>query len=443
MTALSRAAAGLQAAPVRAVHLGLGAFHRAHQAWYTAAVSDDWGIAAFSGRSPEAAEALARQDGLYTLVERDSESDRTGIVASIVEAVDGARTDRLIELVAAESTALVTLTITEAGYRLLPDGLPDAADPVMAADLAGEPPRSALGRLALALDARRATGAPIAVVPCDNLPANGALVRAGLLALAERRDAALAEWIGENVSFVSTSVDRITPRLSPADREAAGRLGPWTDAAPVVTEPFSDWILSGAFPVGRPAWEAAGARFVDDITPFEHRKLWLLNGAHSLLAYLGSVRGLDVVSDAIADPVCRGAVLDFWAEARRTLADESLGLDEYCAALLRRFENPRIRHELAQIGLDGATKLRLRVVPTARAERSAGRDARGAATPIAAWVAAIRRGGYGADSESPAIARAAGDVRALVRILDPDLADDLAFTTTITAELSAMHKEQP
>jgi len=443
VTALSRATARLPAPPVRAVHLGLGAFHRAHQAWYTAAVSDDWGIAAFSGRSPDAAEVLARQDGLYTLVERDTDSDRTSVVASIAEAVDGARTDRLTELVAAESVALITLTITEAGYRLLPDGTPDAADPVMAADLAGEAPRSTLGRLVQALDARRRRGAPIAVVPCDNLPANGAFVRTGLLALAEAKDPALAVWIDENVSFVSTSVDRITPRLSAADRDAAGRLGQWTDAAPVVTEPFSDWILSGAFPSGRPPWEAAGARFVGEITPFEHRKLWLLNGAHSLLAYLGRVRGFDVVSDAIADQVCRSAVLEFWAEARRTLADESLGLDDYCSALLRRFENPRIRHELSQIGLDGATKLRLRVVPTARAERAAGRGARGAAIPIAAWVAAIRGGRYGADSESAAIDRASGDVRALVRILDEDLADDLGFITTITVELSTMHKEQP
>jgi fructuronate reductase len=439
--ALTRSGAGLPAAPVRIVHLGLGAFHRAHQAWYTAAAGDDWGIAAFSGRGPEAAEVLARQDGLYTLVARGAETDSASVIASIVEAVDGSRLDRLNELVAAPATAVVTLTITEAGYRLGRDGLPDESDPVVAADLAGAVPRSSLGRLIGALDARRRVGAPLAVVPCDNLPANGDLVRAGLLAFAERRDAGLATWIDENVSFVSTSVDRITPRLDDADRGIAERLLGVRDAAPVVTEPFSDWVLSGRFPAGRPAWEIAGARFVDTIAPFENRKLWLLNGAHSLLAYLGRARGHELVADAIADDVCRAAVVRFWDEARRTLDDEALDLDAYCAALLERFGNARIRHHLAQIGVDGATKLRLRVVPAARAERAAGRDARGCATAVAAWIAAIGSGRYGTDSEAAAIARAEGDPRALLALLDADLAGDSGFLTTITAELSAMQKE--
>lgn len=441
MTRLTRVAAGAPAAPIRIVHLGLGAFHRAHQAWYTAAVSNDWGIAAFTGRNPEAAETLTRQEGLYTLVERGAESDTTTLISSIVQAVDGARVDRLVQLVEADSTALVTLTITEAGYRLRRDGQPDDSDPVMAADLAGAAPRSPLGRLVLALDARRRHGTPLAIVPCDNLPANGAFVRSGILGLAERRDPGLAEWIEQNVSFVSTSVDRITPRAAVDDPIVAERLSGWSDEAPVITEPFTDWILSGTFPAGRPDWEAAGASFVDRIAPFEHRKLWLLNGAHSLLAYLGTMRGFGVISDAIADPICRRSVLQFWHEARRTLNDESLGLDAYCAALLARFANSRIRHELAQIGSDGATKLRLRVVPAARGERSAGRDAPGSVTTIAAWIATIRSGRYGADSESAAIAAAAGDVRTLIGILDTDLAEDSAFISAVTVELSSLLKE--
>lgn len=441
MTALTRSAAGLPAAPVRVVHLGLGAFHRAHQAWYTAVAGDDWGIAAFTGRSADAATALAEQDGLYCLVERAADGDVATVIPSIVEAIDGSRLDRLDALVAAPATAVVTLTITEAGYRLGRDGLPDETDPVVAADLAGGVPRSSLGRLVAALDARRRTAGPIAILPCDNLPANGDLVRAGLLAFAERRDASLARWIDENVSFVSTSVDRITPRLDDADHGVAQRLLGWDDAAPVVTEPFSDWVLSGAFPAGRPAWEKAGARFVDDIAPFEHRKLWLLNGAHSLLAYLGRMRGHELVSEAIADEVCRASVVRFWDEARRTLADETLDLDAYCTALLARFGNARIRHHLAQIGTDGATKLRLRVVPTARAERAAGGDAAASALAIAAWIAAIRVGRYGADTEAARIAATGGDPRALVAILDADLADDSGFLTTITADLSALQKE--
>lgn len=443
MKKLSRTTANYPAAPIRIAHIGLGAFHRAHQAWYTDQVADDWGIAAFSGQRPATADVLSRQDGLYTLVERGSDSDHASIISSIVEAIDGARVDRLIEVVAAETTTIVTLTITEAGYRLTRDGQPDETDSIMAADLAGEAPRSALGRLTVALDARRRTGAPVALVPCDNIPSNGTFLRTGLLSLAERRDPQLAEWIDANVSFVSTSVDRITPRLTDSERESVGRLGGWVDASPVVTEPFSDWILSGRFPLGRPSWEAAGARFVAHIDSFEHRKLWLLNGAHSLLAYLGTMRGFDIVSEAILDPVCRASVHKFWAEASRVLDDDegTLQLEEYCATLLRRFENTRIRHELSQIAIDGATKLRLRIIPTARAEREAGREATGCATAIASWIATIRRNRCGSETASAAIASAGGDVRALVEILDSDLAQDRAFIATISAELANVQKE--
>lgn len=442
-TPLRRSTAGFDAAPVRMVHLGLGAFHRAHQAWYTAAADDGWGIAAFSGRSPDAAEVLARQDGLYTLVTRDGGNDRAEVVSSIVEAVDGARQDRLREFVGDPQVGLVTLTITEAGYRLRADGQPDERDPLVAADLAGAAPATALGRLVDALGIRRRTGAPIAVVSCDNLSANGELLRRGVLGYAERLDPALAAWIDAEVSFVSTSVDRITPRLDDTDRDISARLLGWDDAAPVVTEPFTDWVLAGEFPAGRPAWERAGARFVTDIAPFEHRKLWLLNGAHTLLAYLGAARGHELVSEAILDEVCRARVLAFWAEARRTLADETLGLDEYCAALLERFENPGIRHRLTQIGVDGVTKLRLRIVPTARAERAAGRDARGAATALAAWVAAVREGRDGTDSEAAAIAETGGDIRKLIALLDLELAEDAGFVTTVTTEISILREDRP
>jgi len=411
--ALTRVDFGTAPAPVRIVHLGLGAFHRAHQAWWTGAVDphNEWGIAAFTGRSPAAAVPLARQDGLFTVIERGAERDTASIVSSIVEAIDGARVDWLAELVASPQTALVTLTVTESGY--------------------GTGPNGPLARLVTALDARRSsTGAPIAVVPCDNLAGNGDVARAGILQLAEQRGGALAEWIADRVSFVSTSVDRITPQPTDADRDTAERLTGWADAAAVVTEPFHDWVLSGDFPAGRPEWEAAGARFVADVGPYERRKLWLLNGAHSLLAYAGQLRGHRFVADAIADPVCLEAVLAFWVEARRTLADESLDLDAYCDALLERFENRRMRHQLAQIAADGETKLRLRVVPTARAERAAGREAGGCAVAIAAWIALAGAGVSG------------GDIRSLVARLDPDLGDDSAFVATV-ASATARLKESP
>jgi fructuronate reductase len=427
MSSLTRAGLGLATPPVRSVHLGLGAFHRAHQAWYTHAADPEWGIAAFTGRDAAAADLLAPQDGLYTLIERGPSSDEATIVGSVVEALDGSRVDRLVELLAAESTALVTLTVTEAGYRLTPDGRPDESDPHVVADLAGAAPSTPLGRLVAGLGARRSADAPLAIVPCDNIPGNGEVVRRGLLAFAERRDPALAEWISERVSFVSTSVDRITPRLSDDDRGVAASLTGWDDAAPVITEPFRDWTLSGDFPLGRPRWEHAGARFVDDIEPFENRKLWLLNGAHSLLAELGRVRGHRVVAEAIADESCREAVDRFWSEATRVLDDESLDLDRYRESLLARFGNARIRHELDQIAMDAPTKLRLRIIPVARAERAVGNPADGCATAIAAWCTTSGQ----------------RDVRAATARLDAELAADGDFIATISAELTTIERNSP
>ena len=292
MTALSRKALATPAPSVGIVHLGVGAFHRSHQAWYTDMVDDaaEWGIAGFTGRSPEVARLLTPQDGLYTLITRSDRVDEARIVSSLATVTDGADLDRLAGTLAAPATKLVTLTITEPGYSTDSDGVP--------------------ARLLRGLDARRrADAGPIAVVPCDNLPGNGGRLSEILHELAS---GVLSDWLTESVSFVSTSVDRITPAATAADRATAEVLTGWEDAAPVVTEPFHNWILSGDFPAGRPAWERAGAQFVDDIEPFERRKLWLLNGAHSTLAYLGLHRGHRTVTEAIDDPVCRAAVQALW-----------------------------------------------------------------------------------------------------------------------------------
>ncbi|HEX7325263.1 MAG TPA: mannitol dehydrogenase family protein [Rhodanobacteraceae bacterium] len=440
---LSRAALGdtVRAAPVRIVHMGLGNFHRAHQAWYTAR-SDDaagWGIAAFTGRSPAAARELAAQEGLYTLIERAGDGDRASIVGSISRACDGADLAAFCAMVAAPATALVTLTITEPGYHLNAAGDLDSADALVAADVAqlaahsdAAAPVTPLARLALGLHARyRAGGAPLAVVPCDNLPGNGALVARAVAKLAACEGAGFARWIGRAVAFVSTSVDRITPRCTAADAATACRLTGWTDRVPVVTESFSDWVLQGDFPAGRPRWESAGARFVGDVRPFERRKLWLLNGAHSLLAYRGLLRGHATVAAAMNDADLRAAVERLWMEARRHLP-AVLDLDSYCSALRTRFANARIEHRLAQIGMDGVAKLRVRVVPVAQAELAAGRDAEGCAGPIAAWVACAQRGLLPPDASAAALSAAlaqppAARVRALVALLAADLAGESGF----------------
>ncbi|GGH98158.1 mannitol dehydrogenase family protein [Arthrobacter liuii] len=432
-------------APVRIVHLGLGAFHRSHQAWYTQQASDsaDWGIAAFTGRRPDAAVALAEQDGLYTLVERADGGDSFAVVGSIVEAVDGADLGRLTALVAAPETALVTLTITEAAYGLGADGKLDISAPDVAADLAllgsgSAQPATPLGRLVLALAARRDAGSgPIAVVCCDNLSNNGTVARQGVAGFAKAWDPGFAAWIDGNVSFVSTSVDRITPRTTDEDLAAVREACGYRDNSPVVTEPFSSWVLSGDFPAGRPRWEDAGALFVGDIEPYENRKLWLLNGAHSLLAYAGQLRGHKTVAEALVDPECRRAVEAFWDEAEANLPQAAgLQIPEYRAALAARFSNARIAHNLAQIAMDGSTKLRMRAVPVLKAERAAGRTGAAAALMIAAWMDYSATAASFQDPLAEDVAAAnrlegIERIKALLAVIDPVLAGDASVVRLV------------
>jgi fructuronate reductase len=427
--------------------MGLGVFHRAHQAWFTDRAEDgaEWGIAAFTGRNPQAALELAAQDGLFTLIERAADRDTASVIGSIVEAVDGADLERFLTLLSSPSTAIVTLTVTEAGYRLTPAGQPDPGDSMLAADLryiaatmrrpkllAQSPgaPQTALGRLLLGLEARRRDdGGPIAIVPCDNVPNNGGFVATGLNAIASRTDDELACWIDRNVSFVSTSVDRIAPKTTLADRVTAQALTGWQDRAPIVTEPFKDWVLHGDFPAGRPGWESAGARFVSDIEPFERRKLWLLNGAHSLLAYVGLRHDYETVAEAMGDPLCLEWVNEYWDEAARHLRAPELDLDAYRDALVDRFENPRIEYKLRQIGTEGVAKLRMRIAPVVLAERAAGRDAEASLLALGTWLLLILGGTEFVDTEAAAIAAAARNplrsaVEQLTGLVEPRLLED-------------------
>ena len=358
----------------RIVHIGIGNFSRAHQAWYTmrADPAGEWGIAAFTGRDRRIADVLTRQQGLYTLIERGPDRDRLEVVDSLVTVSPARDLAGLIAALAAPRTAVVTLTVTEAGYGEAPAG--------------GELP-SVPERLALGLCARReASSGPLAIVSCDNIHANGSVLRALTLAAADRVDRELPGWIEREVSFVNTSVDRVTPRAAESDRllvEAElGRI----DDAPVVCEPFSDWVLCGEFPARRPRWEDAGARFVSDIEPWELRKLWLLNGGHSLLAYMGLLRRHLSVADASGDRELEGALKRFWDLAARHLPGRDLDLQTYRRRLMERFSNARIGYPLAQIAGDGLAKLRNRVVPVVEAATSAGESADAALRIIAAWA---------------------------------------------------------
>jgi len=382
---------------VRAVHLGLGSFFRAHQAWYTDLAEDGWGIAAFAGRSRDLADRLSAQDGLYTVVTRRPDGDEHAVVGSVSRAYAAADHGAWLAHLASPDVAVLTLTVTEAGYRQGGDGDLDLDDAAVAADVAAlrTDARASVttvpGRLVAGLLARRTAGAgPLAVVPCDNLPDNGEVVRRVVHGAGAAVDPSLPAWLDEAVTWVSTVVDRITPATTGADvdgvREATGRA----DAAPVVTEPFSEWLLAGAFPAGRPDWPSAGARVVDDVAPFERRKLWLLNGAHSLLAYAGPLRGHQTVAEAMADESCRGWVEQWWGEACRHLDMPGSELNGYRASLVDRFENPRVRHLLGQIAGEGTQKLPVRLLPALRAERAAGRPHEGATRALAAWVLHLR-----------------------------------------------------
>lgn len=431
------------ALPVRHVHLGLGAFHRAHQAWYTH-VAGDAGIAAFTGRRPDAAVPLAAQGGLYHLLVRSASGDQAELVTSLSGAYDGADLGAWTEAVASPEVGVLTLTVTEAAYRRLPSGSLDLSDPSIAADVASIPggvARTVPGRLVLALASRRASDAgPLAVVPCDNLLDNGPTVASVVVSLAGAVSASLAEWISSNVSFVSTTIDRITPATTATDVAEVASLTGFADAAPVVTEPFTEWVLAGAFPSGRPAWETGGARFVDDVTPFEQRKLWLLNGSHSLLAYAAPLRGHATVADAVTDPVCRDWVEAWFELASVFLPFSSPDLAPYRASLLERYENPRIRHNLSQIAMDGSLKLPIRILPVVTRARAAGVVPLAGAVALAGWVAHLRRGVDVRDpraSELTQLAQADDEaaVRSLLGVLDATLAEDKELVDLIADTL--------
>ncbi|MEU0369015.1 mannitol dehydrogenase family protein [Streptomyces sp. NPDC006283] len=385
------------------LHLGLGNFFRAHQAWYTARASDagQWGIAAFTGRRPCLADALSAQDGLYTLLTRGSDRDRFDTLAGLSATHAGHDHRAWTDHWRLPGLAVVTLTVTEAGYLRRPDGGLDTGADTVRADIAAlradptAPAVTAAGKLLTGLAARDRRGlGRIAVVSCDNLPDNGTVLENTVRELARHTGRPeLTAAIDGCATFATTVVDRITPRTTDEDLAAVAAATGLADAAPVVTEPFSEWVISGEFPAGRPRWEETGARFVADVTPYEQRKLWLLNGAHSLLAYAGGIRGRTTVADAVADPVCRAWLAEWWAEASRHLTLPHEESAAYRTALLDRFANPRIRHALAQIAADGSQKLPVRILPVLRRERAAGRVPQGAVRVLAAWICHLRGSG--------------------------------------------------
>lgn len=378
------------------VHLGIGAFHRAHQAAFTDTVlasgDKSWGIVGADVVSDASKRALQPQNGLYTLSQRDGDGERMRVIGSIVRVL-GAPDDNvhLLALMASATTRIVSMTVTEKGYCIdVPTGVlrRDLAD--IAADLANpNAPKTVLGFIVEALRLRRDAGIPpFTVLSCDNLPHNGALARKAVLAFATEVDAALADWIAHNVAFPSTMVDRITPATTDEDRErVSARIG-MQDAWPVVTEPFCQWVIEDKFTMGRPAWELAGAIFTDDIERWENMKLRCLNGAHSTLSYLGQLCGAETVADAMHVPMIQTTLSRLWPEIREVL-DTPAGIDpiEYIESLRKRFLNPALKHRTVQIASDGTQKLPQRLVAPWRDRIAKGMVVSpGIATGIAAWM---------------------------------------------------------
>lgn len=431
------------APPVRALHLGLGSFFRAHQAWYTDRAEDggSWGIAAFTGRRPDLARALAAQDGLYTLITRGAEADEFAVVRSVADARAAADHEAWLRYWVSPDVRVVTVTVTEAGYRSDPGELTALRTDPRAGVL------SAPARLVAGLLARRAADAgPLTIVPCDNLPRNGAALAEVLRDAAEAVDPTLADWLSAHVSVAATMVDRITPEPTPADRRAVLTATGVDDTCPVATEPFSEWVIAGEFPGGRPSWQTAGAVLTSDVTPFEDRKLWLLNGAHSLLAYAGSVRGHTTVDGAIADPLCRSWVEQWWDACAAYLELPPADTERYRGALLERFAHPRIRHALAQIATGGSQKLPVRILPVLRRERARGRLPEGGVRVLAAWV--LHLAGTGApvrdvraDELRPlASGRLADAVPRVLAALDPALGDDAPLVAAVATSAADLRR---
>jgi fructuronate reductase len=378
------------------VHLGIGAFHRAQSAVYSddalALERGDWGICGVSLRSPDVRDRLAPQDGLYTAVEKSRAGITRRVIGSVREVLFlGDQRHEVHARLTAATTRIVSLTITEKGYCHDPaTGRLNPAHPDIAHDLADpQHPVSAVGLIVAALDARRlARGGPFTVLCCDNLPHNGALVRGLVLAYAELRERSLTHWIDEHVSFPSTMVDRIVPATTEADvtdNDAALGLH---DAAPVVHEPFKQWVIEDDFAAGRPAWERAGAEVVDDVAPFEAMKLRLLNASHSAFAYLGYLAGHEFIYQVAAQP-------DYVAYMRGLMREEvaptlklPAGVDvaAYQDALVERFGNPALPHRTQQIAMDGSQKLPQRILGTVRDNLEAGRPIHRLALAVAGWM---------------------------------------------------------
>lgn len=392
----------------RMVHIGFGAFHRAHQALATdklAAQGSDWGYCEVNLNSGTLIQALRQQDLLYTLTEMADESLHTRVIGVVTQALHGKGDgiDAVIEAMSQPDVAIVSMTVTEKGYCYMPSsGKLNPDHPDIVHDLANPTePRSLPGLILAAIIRRRERHLPpFSVMSCDNMPENGHVTRNVITQLAERHSAELADYIQTHITFPSTMVDRIVPAMTDAAFDAlAQRLGS-RDPVAVEAEPFFQWVIEDNFVNGRPAWENAGAELVSDVLPFEEMKLRMLNGSHSFLAYLGFLAGYEHISDCMADACYRAAARALMLQDQApTLRTQGVDLEAYADSLIARYENRAIKHRTYQIATDGTQKLPQRLLDSARWHLRNGTSCDFVLLGVAGWMRYVS----GVDEQGQAI----------------------------------------
>jgi mannitol 2-dehydrogenase len=434
------------------VHFSVGGFHRAHQLVYFDDLAEqgdtDWGVVGVGLHSPAMRDALRPQDHLYTVVERSCEGERARVIGSMVDyrfAPDSPET--VLELLTDARTRLVTMTVTGNAYRIDADSGEFRPDAAVRADLADpRHPRSLFGYIVRALDLRRRSGMPpFTVLSCDNMQQNGEAARAAVVGFARLLDEDLARWINETVAFPGSMVDRITPSTSLADRDAIARRFGVDDRWPVVTEPFSQWVMEDAFCNGRPPLEDVGVQFVPDVGHHELMKTRLLNASHSAMGHLGTLAGHARVHEVLADPVLRRYVSRLMAEEIGPLLPCPAGIDltQYQHSLLQRFADPAIGDGLDRLCRRSSSKVPLYLLPSLRTALAEGRPTELLTLAVAGWCRYLQ----GVDlrgrplvlqdehaDELLALARAGGtDPRPLLglRSVFGDLGDDPVFAAAL------------
>ncbi|MDN3637512.1 mannitol dehydrogenase family protein [Simiduia curdlanivorans] len=383
------------------VHMGIGNFHRAHQAVFIddllGKTDGDWRIIAVSLRSPAMRDKMREQDYLYTLKEKDAGQEQLRVIGAIDSVlVAPENPSAVIDALASPNTYVVTITVTEKGYCLIPGSRElDLDNPDIQSDITrAAAPKTLIGFLLEASRVRRAKDLPgLNILSCDNLPDNAQLLKHGLLTAARLQDSELASWIETHLGFCSTMVDRIVPATTAQHVDSISQATGLSDAGALLSETFRQWVIEDNFVTRSPNWRLAGALVVDDVAPYEAMKLRLLNGSHSALAYMGHLLGFEFIHQAVAEPALKQFVSNLMRQDMvPTLANlQDVDLAQYCDSILARFANTAVPYRCQQVANDGSQKLPQRIIQPLSQARAAGKLAIGPATVIAAWLAYLAR----------------------------------------------------